>query len=156
MKKVFSFLGKFFKDVWTKFMIQGKAAYDALPEDQKIAFSKGSGLVAVLNDTIGKTPAEVRTAIMTKLPNIDVAKMEVGLFTLAKQFGLTGYSNLDECITVIQDHLSALKGKEWELASHAAACILTIIFGPDNLKVSAVASLMEIVYTYVIAPMFAK
>lgn len=91
-------------------------------------------------------PQTVRTEIQLRFPNLDVARLEISLFNVAKAFGLGEFNNLDDCIVALQKYFASLDGKIWAVASHAGASLIAIAFAPAGMRVAAVVSLIEYVY----------
>jgi hypothetical protein len=143
---IFTFIGHLFEGLFNA----AKKAYNGLTPEQQTALQQGSGLVAIINNMITATPAEVRAAIQAKFPELDEKKLEEGLFGVAKAFHITELTSLDDVIVAIQKHLESLQGNLWEVASHAAASALAIIFAPPETKFAAIASLLEWVYQHFI------
>lgn len=142
---IFSAIGHFFEGLFN----EAKKAYDKLSPEQKLALQQGSGLVAIINNNLNAAPAAIRAAIQKAFPTVDEAKLEATLFEVAKSFGITQATNLDEAIAAIQKHLGSLKGKAWEIASHAAASLAAAWFSPET-RTGVIVSLMEYVFQFII------
>lgn len=126
-----------------------KKTFEQLTPEQQEALKNGSGIIALINTELGKTPAEVRASIKEQFPNLDEATLETSLFQIAHAFNLTPkVGNLEDCIYLLQTYLSLQKGNTWDGITHAAASLLAIFLAPAGTKFAAVSSLIEYVYQH--------
>lgn len=123
-----------------------KKAYAKLSPEQQLALQEGTGLVAIINENLDKAPAEIRALIQQKFPGIDEPKLEAALFAIIEHYRLFRASNLDEAIQFVQSFLKSREDKEWAIASHSIAAIVTALFAPKETKASIIVSLLEFVY----------
>lgn len=139
-------IGRFFKSLFNS----AEKIYNNLPEADKQSLLHGSGLIAILNSEINKTPAEIRAIITTKFPDMDEAVLETTLFGLAHAFGLQATS-FDDVVTALQKYLSSQSGKIWEGMSHGLASLATLFFAKDSTtKTGVLIQLLEYVYQHLI------
>lgn len=141
---IFQKIGHFFVGLFDSLH---KAYLNLSPEEQS-ALQQGTGLVNFINTMLDKTPADIRAAIKVAYPNLDEASLESALFQAANSFGINAGSNLDEAIAGIQKHLASLNGSAWEIASHAIASALAILFAPGTAKIPVILSLVEWAYQF--------
>lgn len=124
-----------------------KKTYDNLSDEEKAALLHGSGVISIINTEVGKTPAEIRDSILATYPDLDLPKLENGLFIIAHAFNLVPQeNNIEDIIAKLQAYLSNLKGNIWESISHDLAGLLSIVFAPVGSKFGALISLLEYVY----------
>ena len=142
MPSIFKKIGQFFKNLFNAL----HKAYNKLSPEQQEALQQGAGLVAIINSNLDAAPEKVKELIQAQYPELDVAKLEEALFNVAQSFGVTDLSDLDEAIMVIQNHLNSLEGKAWAIASHTAASVIAIAFGPKESKVATFLMLITWVY----------
>lgn len=141
--KILAIFGNIFSHVFKG----AKKTYDKLSPEEQAALLHGSGVISIINTEIGKTPTEIRDAILVAYPDLDETKLENGLFTIAHAFNLAPQeNNIEDIIAKLQTYLSSLKGNIWEGISHDLAGLLTIIFAPVGSKFGALISLIEYVY----------
>lgn len=149
-----TFFGRLLADIWGllggifKHVIEGaKETFNKLPQETKDALIHGSGLMALLNSMLDKTPEEIMEAIEEEFPDLDIEMVETGLFEIAHTFNLAPkVSDLDDCIALLTTYLSTIKDTKWDAAMHTGASILGIILAPKGTKFGAIVSLMEYVY----------
>lgn len=139
-------IGNFFGGIFSGLFNSAKKTYNKLPDEVKNGFLQGGGIVDIINSMADDVPEKVEEAIKAKFPNMDVQKIEEGLFSVAQTLGLKAGNNLREVIAVLQSHFKALEGKKWAATSHLAATLLAAIFGPPATKFGIFTSLMEWVY----------
>lgn len=145
LSKIGKFFGKLIKSIFGSI----EKEYNKLPEPQKLALAQGVGLVDILNQYVGQSPAAVRQAIQAKFPDVSVPVMEALLFKLAATFGLKDIASLDDAIVLVQKHLTETKANDsklWASISHGAAATLSILFAPPETKFGAIISFIEFVY----------
>jgi len=136
------FLFEFFKNLFNGL----KKAWNKLSDEQQDALKNGTGLIAIINANLELAPAALRQKIQEAYPNLPVAVIEAGMFSVAKTFGITGLSSLDDAINVVQAYLQEKEGKEWAVASHTAALALSVLFAPKETKVAQLVALIEFAY----------
>ena len=145
-----TFFGKLFEaigSIFTHVFNGAKKTFNQLSDEQKEALKHGSGVMALITQELGKTPAEIRYLILTQFPDLDVPKLEAGLFQIAHSFNLLPKENdLEDIIGKLQTYLESLNGNFWDGITQAAANILAVFMAPAGTKFAAVASLMEYVY----------
>ncbi len=71
------------------FINAAKRAFKKLPKETQVAITNGSGFVALINEMIAESPAKIREALQAKFPDMDISKLETGLFDIAHALGLT-------------------------------------------------------------------
>lgn len=140
-------IAEFFEGLFTHVLSGAKKDFKDLPQEVKDALIHGSGIMDLIRRMTDNTPAEIRAAIQEEFPDLDIAKLEEGLFRIAHAFNLAPKVNdLDDCIKLLQTYLSTLQGEVWDVIMHTAASILGIILAPPGQKVGGLVSLMEYVY----------
>lgn len=142
---IFQKIGAFFVSLFNS----AKAAYLELSEEDQIALKGGTGIVAILNNTIGQGVTEVRAAIQAQFPTYDEAALEAALIQVGNTFLGTNFASGDAVITAAQNKLADLKNtspKGWATASHAFAALFSVLFGSPATKVATFTSLIEFVY----------
>lgn len=143
---IFTKIGHFFAHLFNAM----KRAYSNLSSEQQLALQQGTGLINLINTMVEDPAEEIRKAIHDKFPDLDEARLETALFEAAASFGLKSINSIDDAIVAIKSHLASLTGKGWAIASHTAASVLAIAFGPADTKVASVVSLIEWVYQHFI------
>ena len=138
----------FFLIRWVKNLFNTiKKEYQHLSDTEKQALQNGTGLVALINSMLDKTPAEIRLAIEQKFPNINEHVLESALYSLVNTLGLSVAGNsIEQSISAIKTKLASLHGKDWELISHTAASAIAVFFSPTETKVATIVSFIEWVY----------
>ena len=143
-------IGNFFGGIFTGLFNSAKKTFNKLPDDVKNSFLQGGGIVDIINTRLDDAPDKVEEAIKAKFPDLDVKKIEEGLFSVAQTLGLKVGNNLQEVIDTLQAHFKGLEGKKWAAVSHLAGTLLAAIFGPPATKFAVFTSLMEWVYQHLI------
>ncbi|MES2779874.1 MAG: hypothetical protein V4651_08240, partial [Bacteroidota bacterium] len=111
----------------------------------KQALQNGAGIVDIINDNLGKAPAEIRALLKEKFPGLDEAKLENVVKQVCEMFNLP-VTTLDEGITAIQAHIDKFDEAKWAVLSHSIASAFSILFAPPETKVKVFVSLIEYVY----------
>ncbi len=145
--KIIAAIGSVFSGLFNA----AKKTYDKLPKETQDSIVNGSGIVSLINDMIGEAPAKIREAIIAKYPDVDVAKLEAGLFEIVHALGLLpNAKDLEYLISVLQDYLKNKTGKFWADASRSLSSLVALIFAPAGTKFEAIASLIGAVYHWLI------
>lgn len=121
----------FFEHLFPWLYNASKRAWDDLSKDQQESVKHGSGIIAILNEEIGKAPADLRKLITEKFPDLSEPDAERGIFDLAHMLNLVHKENdFDDATLVIQNYLTSHIGVKWEGVSKMAASFLGIILNP--------------------------
>lgn len=149
---IFDKIGDFFENFaeWVKglFNAAEKAWHKLEPEIQD-ALLKGSGIIAVINENLGKTPDVVFELIQSKFPDISKEKLHEVLTVVDKQFGTAATIEDPDLLTTIenlQEFLSGLQGNVWQGISSSMAQVLSIAFADEKTPFAKIQMLMEYVY----------
>lgn len=150
MAKTKTFFGKILEAIGNTFgsVLRGaKKTFDQLLPEQQAALLHGSGVLAFITQELEKTPGEIRDGILEKFPDLDVAKLESGLFQIAKAFNLNvEANNLEDLIEKLQKYLNSFQGSLWEWIVQSAAGAFAIVLAPPGTRFAAIGQLLEVVY----------
>lgn len=145
--KILAAIGSIFAGLFNA----GKKTYEKLPKEMQDALLWGSGFIDLINEMIGEAPEKIREALQAKFPGLDIPKLEAGLFEIASALGLlpTG-KDINYLISVLQEYLKSKEGKYWADASRSLSTLVALIFAPAGTKLEAVASIIGVVYHWLV------
>jgi hypothetical protein len=152
ISKIFKVIGHLFTNLFN----EARKAFNKLSPEQQQALRDGTGLAALINSMLDKTPAEIRAAIATRFPNLDEPLVEAAIFKLAERFGLPHMTTLETMIELIKERFASAQGEAWEQDAHLAGLVFSAAFAPKGTRTAAIISLLEYVYHDLVRPLFFK
>lgn len=143
LQKLIAVIGTIFKALFNS----AKTVYNKLPDDVKDAMLHGAGIVDLINGMLDKTPAEIREAIQTQYPKLNVKQLEAAIISVLRTFNITDNINsLDDAIEALKNYLATHNGKAWANISHSIGTGLAALLAPKETKLATITSLIEFVY----------
>jgi hypothetical protein len=141
--KIIAFLGHLFSGLFHVAI----NTYDQLPAEIKDAIAHGTGVVALINEMLEKSPAEIRAAIALKYPNLKEAELEASLISVLHTLNLAeDINSLEDAIGKIQDWLSKHTEGAWAQVSHAIGVGISHALAPQGTKLATITSVIEAVF----------
>lgn len=138
-------IGHFFAGLFNA----AQKVWNKLSPELQAAMSQGSGIVAILNDNIGKPGSELLALIKAAYPALNEEQLKAGLDHAISYLAIGQDAvdpDLGTTLENIAKHLDAAQGTHWAQASHDIYLILAKIFAPEGSKFSVFVQLAEFVY----------
>lgn len=145
-----------FGDWFAGLFHKSETIYEELEEDAKKAAVWGSGIVAVVNVSLDKIPAEVIVLLQQKFPDLSLDVVHGFLDTLRMKIDTTSSEiplTLEEAITWLQGFLSKHKDDKsvWGYISSIAGNILSTLLSPAT-PIEKFLSIAVYVYHAIVKP----
>lgn len=133
-----------------------ETVYQQLEDEAKKAAVWGSGIISVLNLTIGKTPEVVKQLFQAKFPELSFDVIQGFLDRLQQRFDSASNNialTLDQAIQWAQGWLASHKddNSAWGIISSAASNFLSILFSPGT-AIEKFISIGVYVYHMIVKP----
>ena len=143
MKKLLSKIGHFFES-----LVNGaQRTWNRLEPDVRKAILQGSGIIALINKFIDKTPEELFQLLQEKFPDLPIDKVKASLKQISEALNLsTEDDDAIVLLTLIQEYLANRKGTAWAIASDTLAKIIAIALAPAGTKVATIVSMLWFAY----------
>lgn len=138
-------LGHFFKGLFN----EAERAWNKLEPEIQTALLHGSGVIAIVNENLDKTPDFVFELIQKKFPDLTEEKLKAGLVKVNEAFKIAEDINNADLLTLLknlQTFLSSLHGSFWEGVSSTLAQLLSIALAPEMTPFAKISLLAEFVY----------
>jgi hypothetical protein len=149
LKTIISKIG----EVFTNLFSSAEHAWKHLSPEIQNAMLHGSGILAIINSNINKTPAFVQDLILKKFPGLTVEKLKEVIKKGSEGLTIAEHVNSDDLLVMIenlQKYLGGLKGQAWAKISHFFGLGMAVFLAPPATKVAAIASLLEAFYHLVV------
>jgi len=145
--KLFAFKFKWVADLFNAM----KKAWDHLAAEEQAISLKASGIIAIINANLDKTPEIVFQLIQAKFPDV-TPEFAHDLLNKASNFlkigdGVAALS-LEDAIKALQAHLSSVTGNDWiATTQHAVGALLTVLL-PSTSPLNKITTILEFIYDH--------
>jgi hypothetical protein len=145
-------LGLFMKPI----IKSGEDIYDLLTEDEKKAAQWSSGLIAIVNNNIDKTPSVIIQLVQTKFPDLSLDVIHGFIDTLLNKLKFVQGEiplTLEDAVAKLQAFLKQHEGDHnvWGIISKAAVTVLTLLFSPGS-EAQKIEASLEYIYHLIVVP----
>ncbi len=145
LDKLLKSIGAFFVGLFNA----AKKVWLKLSPELRDAMLQGSGIVAILNENVGKEGSVLLALIKAAYPEVSEEKLKEAMDKAASYLKLGEELNNADLLTTLESiakHLDTTTGSTWAQTSHDLYLIVAKLFAPEGSKFSVFVQLAEFVY----------